>query len=209
MTEIIPAPPSPAAWSCSGLQGSPVLNQLHNSGACENKLDIKRNNFMFPQRRETLESQSEAGLHAAQQTGHQDRTCSPTWRSGETLIACFHCSLVHQSRNTILLIHSFFVLMIPPLAARWRWCTQTVILACSGWRFMAAYWQRSSQCLLKFHCHDRCCFFILHKHLYVIVVNGLFSVRLVCCTFLQRELFFIVPTAVAWLYHQSATSLNF
>lgn len=70
---------------------------------------------MFPHHRQTMESQSEAGLHAAQQTGHQDGTCSPTWRSGETLILRFHCSLVHQSRNTILLIYSFFVLIISPL----------------------------------------------------------------------------------------------
>lgn len=70
---------------------------------------------MFPHHRQTLESQSEAGLHAAQQAGHQDGTCPPTWRSGETLIACFHSSLVHQSRNMILAYLFFFVPIISPL----------------------------------------------------------------------------------------------
>lgn len=62
-----------------------------------------------------------------------------------------------RSRNVILLIDSFFFYSYnsPSLAVRWRWCTQTATPACSGWRFMAACWLRSFQCLLKFRCQDR------------------------------------------------------
>lgn len=53
MTEInivvrgIITPTFPGVWSCSGLWGSTILNQLHNTNACESKLDIKKSLFTF------------------------------------------------------------------------------------------------------------------------------------------------------------------
>lgn len=32
-----------------------------------------------------MESQSEAGIYAVEQTGHQDRTCATAWRSSKNL----------------------------------------------------------------------------------------------------------------------------
>lgn len=38
---------------------------------------------------------------------------------------------------------------------RWRWCTPTATLGCSGWPFMVACWLKSFLSLLRFHCPAR------------------------------------------------------